>query len=181
MVQQVQQWVINTQETTLETIEAVGTSSKKLIEWRQTTWEHFIGYCSSSWSWNWWYDYNTWERSSWLRQITLNIGTVNSKYIYSPKEKGIRVPKWWTYKLDLTWYWWASTMQNTLYIKNWTEQSSPTIYTYTSTSWTTRNYSTTVNLWKFDIITARWSYYYSWDSQYATLVITITNLTLTES
>ena len=81
----------------------------------------------------------------------------------------------------MTWYWWAWTMTNTLYIKNWTESTSPNIYTLTSNSSTTREVSMTVNLGKFDVITAWWRYVYSWDSQYAGLTITITSLTLTES
>lgn len=175
MVQQVQQWVINTPETTLETIEAVGTSSKKLIDWRQTTWEHFVWWCTASWSVHWWYNYHTGNRRSWTLQGNLWISTTRWPRTFSIVDKGIRVPKWWTYRLDLTWSWWGN-FSTTIYIKKGTSFSDETIYTATSAA----TISKTLTLGKFDTITLRWEFYYYWSSDYASWVINVSSLTLTE-
>jgi len=180
MVQQVQQWVINTPETTLETIEAVGTSSKKLIDWRQTTGEHFVWWCTTTWSVSWWYNYHTWNRSSWMVQGNLWISTTRWPRTFSIVDKGIRVPKWWTYRLDMSWYGWSGSMKSTIYIKKGTSASDETIYTYTSYSSETRTLSKILTLWKFDTISMRWDFYYSWSSDYASWAIYINSLTLTE-
>lgn len=181
MVQQVQQWVINTPETTLETIEAVGTSSKKLIEWRQTTGEHFVWWCTGSWSLSWWYDYHTWNRYSWTKQMTnLSIGTTRWPRTFSKVDYGIRVPKWWTYKLDMVWRWWGYSLQATIYVKKGTSFSDETIYTASSYENTNITVSKILTLGKFEIITVRWEFYYWWSSDYASAAINVSSLTLTE-
>ena len=48
MVQEVQTWVGITNETTLETIEAIGTSSFKIVEGRQTKGGRYASGCVAS-------------------------------------------------------------------------------------------------------------------------------------
>lgn len=180
MVQQVQQWVINTPETTLETIEAVGTSSKKLIEWRQTTGEHFIWWCTATWSIHWWYDYHTGNRSSWTLQGDMTLSTTRWPRIFIIVDKGVRVPKWWTYKLDMVWRWGYSSMRATIYVKKGTSFSDETIYTGVTYANADITVSNVLNLGKFDTISIWWDFYYSWSADYASWDISISSLTLTE-
>lgn len=170
MVQEVQTWVWVYNETTLETIEAIGTSSFKIVEWRQTKWWHYISSVTASGSVARSYSSGDSRQSPTLPATNLTITSSSWKATYTISEYWIRVPSAWTYRLTIDWNWWSSTMSDTLIIKKWTTSSSPTIYTKTfSGSSQSEIVNVDVDLGKFEIITLWGSFYYWWSSSWAYL------------
>lgn len=168
MVQEVQTWVWVYNETTLETIEAIGTSSFKIVEWRQTKWWHYASEVNVSWTSMWSYVKETGIRQSGMVESTnMSIWSSSWKQEYSLKNLGIRVPSAWTYQCTLYWTWGASSYQPTIYLIRWTTEND--IVLYTKTFWRNGSETITINadLGKFDILTVRWKFYYSWSSDYA--------------
>lgn len=101
MVQEVQTgiWIAN--ETTLETIEAVGTSSFKIVEWRQTKWGHYVSKCSGNGNVTWHYvspNTTSPEIESTDLTITSNVG----KAEFVMRNGGIRLPAQWTYQITIS-------------------------------------------------------------------------------
>ena len=179
MVQKVQTAVGEMQPTTLDTIEAVGTSSRKLRDGRQTTGERFLGYCTTTEWTNLWTRRAHWARQSSLIQITgMDIDTCSSNYIYIMKDGGLRVPRGWTYEVEITWAWGNSSMSSTLFVKvgKWGQ----TLYTETSTNPATQTDTITVNLGKFDTITLWTQYYWSWSDDTSISTGTRATLKITE-
>ena len=152
MVQEVQTSVNQPKETTLETIEAIGTSSFKIVEWRQTKGWHYVSWAKTTW---WYYQY--WASTSSTSPISKIAITLDSdfwKYDYSTVNGWLRVPVAWTYEIEFSWYWWSSLNSSTIFIKNWTAQDSPNLYTNTFWNASSEVKTITVDLGKFDIITA---------------------------
>lgn len=163
MVQKVQTAVGEMQPTTLDTIEAVGTSSRKLREWRQTTGERFLGYCTTTEN-TLTRLYTSWgSRDSGMLQLNnLTIDTTSSNLIYTMKDGGVRIPKGWTYQVEITWSsGWFADMTATLYVKTGNGQ---TLYTETSTNNSQQTDTFLVNVGKFDTIEVWVDYHYSWSS-----------------
>lgn len=178
MVQEVQVWVGITNETTLETIEAVGTSSVKIREWRQTT-PRFSSWCKATWQVTWQYTSSIGERDSGLvksndTEILENNG--NAEYII--RDGGIRVPHAWTYSITV--YWGAAwNYLHTLIIK-WADKI---IYQKTAPTWSswTETAVASANLGKFDLIEICGEFYYSGSASAATLTFaTKPQLTITQ-
>lgn len=102
MVQEVQTWVWITNETTLETIEAVGTSSFKIIEGRQTKGGHYVSECEGTGGVTWHYvSPNT--TSPEIKSTDLTITTNTWKREFVIRNWGIRVPAQWSYQITITW------------------------------------------------------------------------------
>ena len=104
MVQEVQTWVWITNETTLETIEAIGTSSFKIIEWRQTKGGHYVSGCVADG--NVYYKYREGDSrdSGELKSEDTAIIKNTWKSEFSIRNWGIRVPNGGSYAIELTWW-----------------------------------------------------------------------------
>lgn len=155
MVQEVQTAVTIPQETTLDTIQAIGTSSVKIREWRQTTW-HYTSGVTASWSISWSWD--PWNpRDSWKLSPNLTIGSSYWKMEYAKKMGSIRVPVAWSYQITLSWSWWSSISNATIVLMwGWNQ-----LYTKTFTSSSSETIVKNVDLWKFDTVEVYWSLYCS--------------------
>lgn len=119
MVQEVQTSVNQPIQTTLETIQSVGTSSVKIREWRQTT-NRTISYCTV--------DVGTsqvsldgWETKSnivWLFSNLSNTG----KEEYAIWVDCLRIPTAWSYEITIAPYTWYSQFQvTTKLLLDWKE------------------------------------------------------------
>lgn len=152
MVQEVQTSVIQPIETTLDTIQAIGTSSFKIVEWRQTKGWHYVGWAKTTWG-RYTYTAST-SVTSPVTQIPVTLDSSYWKYDYSIVSGWLRVPVAWTYELEFSRYWGSSLNSSTIFIKNWTTENSQTLYTNTfGNSWSEVK-TMVVDLGKFDTITA---------------------------
>lgn len=164
MVQEVQTWVWINNETTLETIEAIGTSSFRIVEWRQTKGYHYTSWCTSSWSVS--REYHSWDsRDSWMVKWSLSINNSNGKQEFSERNGWIRVPSAWTYQLTINRDGGSSTYSVTIYVMS----GGNTIYTKKFNSYNSETVTLNADLWKFDIIELRWNVYYAWSATVASL------------
>lgn len=169
MVQEVQTWVWVYNETTLETIEAIGTSSFKIVEWRQTKWWHYTSSASASWWVNW--DYHSWDerQSPKVESVDMSIWSSEWKAEFTVRDYWLRVPVAWTYQCTVYWRWWSNTSQPTIYVTQWSSKDDEVLYTKTFPSNRNETVTFNVDMWKFDVITIRWSFYYSWSASSAGL------------
>lgn len=169
MVQEVQSSVLSTNESTLETIEAVGTSSRKIIEWRQTIWGHKISTCAATGNVSWEYIWD-WNRDSgYLESNDLEITSSTWPIEFVMKWNAIRLPVSWSYECELTWWIWATQRTGTIYIKVW----SNTVYTNMINSVTQETVKFKFNAWKFDSLILWWEFYW-WGSTSALAWISFT-------
>lgn len=168
MVQEVQTSVNQPIETTLETIQAVGTSSVKIVEGRQTTWGRFAYWCKASW--------NKSMYAPDTQQITLTISSSYWNTEFLKVDGGIRIPLAWAYEIvaECRWGnigWWVNF---THYIKSW---DTDLFNVVTSNNNDTITSSKTVNLGKFDIVKViskcGWT---AWNGAVSYDTITITKL-----
>ena len=165
MVQEVQTSVNRPVESTLETIEAIGTSSIKIIEGRQTRGWHYASRCNASGKVTWYYS-NQWERQSEeVESEDMVINTNNWKQDYAISNLWLRVPQAWTYQITITRTGWSSTANETMIVK----AAGKVIYTKEHTSNQTETVTFLVDMWKFDLVEARSSFYYKGSSSAATL------------
>lgn len=160
MVQEVQTAVTFQNETTLETIEAVGTSSRKIIEWRQTIWWHNISRCEA-WG-NVGYRYisgTTPKQSDYIESTDLAITSSVGDYEFSMVGNGIRLPVKWWYQFDVSRG--LSTIPRTanfyLYV------GDVLAYTDIITNNGTKTTTFQINAWKFDLVTI-WADFNYWGS-----------------
>lgn len=175
MVQEVQTSVAIPQENTLETIEAIGTSSFKIVEWRQTRGWHYSSSTKVSGSASWYYD-NSGSRQSPKVQASMGLNSATWKATYAVRAWSVRVPTAWTYQLTLYRAWWSSRFSATIYMVKWENSWDTQLYTKTFYS-NTETVNFTFDLGKFDVITFRFSFYYNWDSSWS-LMSSSYNLTL---
>lgn len=165
MVQDVQTWVWITNETTLETIEAIGTSSFKIVEWRQTKWGRYMSGCSGKWDVEWTYQSGG-SRESWvLKSQDTTITSSYWKQGFIMSNGGIRVPQQWTYQITLTWGWGGSTNDATIILK-W---GGKVIYTKKFTSSGTETVTVYADLGKFETIEIWGEFYYKGSASAASL------------
>lgn len=172
MVQEVQTWVWITNETTLETIEAVGTSSFKIKEWRQTT-ARYLSECTGT-------ALVTWSGSGQSPLIKWTVTLDNSywKSEFIQTNWGIRIPKAWTYQLTFTWQVGGVSYDSNFYIKNWPNAGDKNIYTYSAVWYFySINESFIVDLGKFDIITV-WADFYRGSGSGSWMFDNLTALTI---
>ena len=161
MVQEVQTWVGITNETTLETIQAVGTSSVKIVEGRQTTWGHHVSRCIASWNIHW--NRNTGDNrdSGILYSEDMRIDEDFGTSGFSMRDGGVRVPTEWSYQIDIERGGGASQFDATFILK-W---GGRILYSKSSgQQYYSENITIIVNLGKFDIIEICWDFYYSGSS-----------------
>lgn len=161
MVQEVQTgiWIYN--ETTLETIEAVGTSSRKIIEWRQTVGWHYASRCTAQWKANRSYT-SWWSRSSPTLQAKLSITSTQWKKRFSAVDWGICVPEAWTYELTITWIGSNTTYGITISVYKWDDTSGKRVFIASdNTNYDPITKSVLVDLGKFDTLNVYYDYYYS--------------------
>lgn len=177
MVQEVQTWIGITNETTLETIEAIGTSSFKIKEWRQTT-ARYLSECS------WRADVDRTYSSGGSRDsglikwvVTLNDSVWKAEFMQV--NGGIRIPTAWTYQLTFNWQAGGTNFDSTLYLRNWPNPTDKVIYTFAAI-WTYKSIddSFIVDLGKFDIITAWATFYYNGSASGAWLADRLTTITI---
>ena len=164
MVQEVQTAVTQPQETTLETIQAIGTSSVKIREWRQTT-ARYTSNCISAGSiaWTW----NVWDsRSYWPVSSNLSIWSMEGKQEFVGKNWWIRVPVAWTYQITLYWSGGSSLFDATIILKCWGNE----VYTNTFNSNQSETVTMNVDLGKFDLVEVYWSLYCSSGSSASTTI-----------
>ena len=165
MVQEVQTSVERPVETTLETIEAIGTSSFKIIEWRQTRGWHYASKCTASGTVSWYYS-NQWDRDSEeIQSSNMAISENVGKQDYEIRSLGVRVPQAWTYQVTIRWSWWSNASNATIYVKCWWN----VVYTKEHTSSQTETVVVNADMWKFDLVEVRGSFHYKWSSTAATL------------
>ena len=163
-MQEVQTWVWVYELTTIETIEAVGTSSPKIIEGRQTKWWHYISECTAEWqvriSWDAWDS----RRTSKEQSTDFAVTSTTWKMEFVTANYWVRIPAAWSYEATMYWVWrWAI-----VYIQDWDR----ILYTK-EFEWNDGVQSETVTFrfdaWRFDIITLWGKFYYWWSSDHATL------------
>ena len=168
MVQEVQTSVERPVETTLETIEAIGTSSIKIIEGRQTRGWHYASKCTASWKVSWYYSNQGERQSEEVESQDMVISDNIGKQDYEIRELWVRVPQAWTYQITLTWSGWSSTSNATMILKcGWN-----VVYTQEHTSSQTETVVLVVDMGKFDLVEAWGSFYYKGSSSWATLNLT---------
>lgn len=157
MVQEVQTEVGIYDETMLETIEAVGTSSRKIIEWRQTVWGHNVSGCSATGNVTWHYRNGvTDEDSYYVKSQDLDIDSSWWGVDYVMKNGCIRLPKAWAYQCTLTWWGGAAWWDTTVFV----ELAGKVLYTNTfSGSTQTETVTFTFNAGKFDLLELGWEFY----------------------
>ena len=166
MVQEVQTGIWITNETTLETIQAIGTSSVKIREWRQTTW-HFTSLCEASWSQ--WAATKPDGSMGDKVQATLTIDSEYWPIDYDIVDWWIRIPEAWWYEIKLAWKWWGyATAYH--YIRAWWEEY---LMMTTNNSVDIIESSKILNLWKYEIVTL-WAAAEAPGEWWATITDTIT-------
>lgn len=156
MVQEVQKSIEIYNETTLDTIEAIGTSSRKIIEWRQTRGWHYVSWAvATGWvSWT----YHSWDaRQSDVIQWWMTLSSTSWKMEMDIFDWWLRVPQAWTYSINIYWQWWSTTMATTIYVY----AGGKLIYTETHNSNTNDTVTVIADLGKFDLITVSGDFYYS--------------------
>lgn len=177
MVQEVQTWVWITNETTLETIEAIGTSSFKIIEWRQTKGQHYVSYFQGTTGAAWSYT-NQWSRDSWMIKGSISLTDMTWQKEYMMRDGWVVVPTAWTYHITLTGNNAWPTFQVTMHLKRWLNSSSPDIRSKQDTYNQNDSADFTVDLGKFDTITFRTEFYYTGGATSANLPAWLTKLTI---
>lgn len=160
MVQEVQTWVGITNENTLETIEAIGTSSFKIKEWRQTTARYTVGRSGTCRPSSFQYRQGETDRWSEEQESSYIVETETwGNQDFQIKDAGVRVPTAWTYECHI--YWGANGVNNKYIIK---VKVGKTVYyskEIDNPSWMTYDEATFyMNLWKFDIVKVVWVFYY---------------------
>ena len=168
MVQEVQTWVWITNETTLETIESIGTSSFKIKEWRQTT-GRYLSKATVPQTYIYFYYQSSAGRDSWMLTTALTISEMSGKTEYSISNGGIRVPSAWTYQISLSAKAWWGTYTGTVYLKRGTDSGSETIYSLYGASSTTETKTFIIDLGKFDILTIWAEFHYNGSASAATV------------
>lgn len=159
MVQETQTGIGITQLTTLETIEAIGTSSFKIREWRQTT-DRFTRGCAATGNVSG-YLPNAWTTPE-IKSSNLTITEQMGKQWFSIKNGGICVPMAGSYQLMLHRWWWTGSIASTIIIKSW----GNVVYTKTF-SWAAKQETVMipVDLGKFETIELRWQF--TWSGSWA--------------
>ena len=156
MVQEVQTWVWVYNETTLETIEAIGTSSFKIIEWRQTKWWHYLSQCVATgnvyFDYSWPVPIDSWE----IKSTDTAISSMSGKSEYAMSNWWVRVPQAWTYKIDVAWGWGSNTLEATLIIK----AEGKIVYQKTQRPYWDVTDTFYVDMWKFGTIEIRGDFNY---------------------
>ena len=176
MVQEVQTWVWITNETTLETIEAIGTSSFKIVEWRQTKWAKYAIGCEATWTASWSLSEN--NRDTWTVKSKLSLTSSYGKQDFVISNGWVRFPTPWTYTIAITWRWGGSSLSATVTLNLGGTQ----IYTKTFSGGAgTDTWSKNIDVGKFDLLEMYTRFYYSWSGSasgwfVSDPVITITQL-----
>ena len=168
MVQEVQTSVERPVETTLETIEAIGTSSIKIIEGRQTRGWHYASGCNASGTVSWYYQSGDERQSPEIESANMAINSSTGKQTYEIRELGVRVPQAWTYQITLKWTGWTSTSYATMILIC----GGNVVYTKEHTSNQTETVVLLVDMGKFDLIEARSTFQYNGSSTAATMQTT---------
>ena len=177
MVQEVQTGIWITNETTLETIEAIGTSSFKIREWRQTVGGHYVSRCIASW--NVYREWHTWDNRDSGVLTSPDIAITEDYWTsgFSIRDGGVRVPVAWSYQIDIYWNGGAGTLDATFILK-WGGK-----VLYSKSSWWTNytdNTTIMVELWKFDLIEICWEFYYTDSSSLSAFFWGKPTLTITQ-
>ena len=158
-MQEVQTWIEIYDESTLDTIEAVGTSSRKIIEWRQTRGGHYVSRCEATgnvqWYWKEWDDRN----SYYIKSQDLDITSQNGNVEFIMQNGNIRLPQAWTYQCTLYWGSGWPGIEWTIYIIVW----GTTVYTNSfNNTFQEETVTFTFNAGKFAELELGWEFYYSW-------------------
>lgn len=157
MPQEVQTSVWLQTETTLETIQAIGTSSVKIREGRQTTGRYIWG-CVASGSCGWYYhEWETERDSEEILSTNIAVDSYFWKAEYAIRDYGVRVPCVWTYEITLHRWGWATDKKSTIIIKSW----GKVLYTNSfSGTWQSETVTFYADLWRFSTIEIRWQFRY---------------------
>lgn len=168
MIQEVQTPVNPVNETTLETIEAIGTSSRKIIEWRQTRWWHSISICEATGNVEWRYESGvSWNPSDYIESENLTISNITWNIEFSMSGSAIRLPVQWGYVCDIEWGLNTIPREANFYVKVW----NTVIYTdYLDTVWT-KTATVNFNAWKFDKLTIWADFLYKGSSSTAGIIL----------
>ena len=181
MVQEVQTGVWITNETTLETIQAIGTSSFKIVEWRQTKGGHYVGWCKCSMVVRRSYEEWVTDRQSPLvigKNVTIDSWEWNAEY--KVINDGIRVPVSWTYEISGTAKAGWSEYSGTTYLKVGTCAWDTTIYSLHGNSTKTEDFTIRANIGKFDVITIWGEFYYNGNQHNASPSWSVITMTITQ-
>jgi len=162
MLQEVQTWVWIYNESTLETIEAIGTSSFKIVEWRQTKGGHYISSATGEWMAIW--DYvDTWPRQ-WPMVVSTDMTITSSSWqaSFAVANNWLRVPRAWTYEVTVDRRGWSSTYSGVMYAIRGTTENDEILYTKSFSANYSEVITFNVDLGKFEVITIWGKFYYSW-------------------
>ena len=162
MVQEVQTWIWITNETTLETIQAVWTSSVKIREGRQTI-KKFKSGASVSGSISWTYHNDGSRQSDRVQCKNLSITSYYWDESFYIRDYWVYIPSLWTYEVYVDWYW--ATSQRNVSLK--LEVDGKILYTKTLNAWNPTDKNTILlNLWKYNCVKV-WGQFYYWGSNTA--------------
>ena len=179
MVQEVQTGVWITNETTLETIQAIGTSSFKIVEWRQTKGGHYVSWCTATMIVR--RHGSADDRESPLVQwVQVSVDSQWGNAEYKVINNGIRVPVAWTYEISGNAKAGWSEYRGTTYLKLGACSGDETIYSLHGNSTKTENFTIRVNIGKFDVLTIRGDFYYNGSSSGTSLMGDISQMTITQ-
>ena len=140
-------------------IEGIWISERKIKEHYQVTpqtWYWIVA--TSSLTPSAWYqerDYNA--------QGTLTINSYSWQTLFTAMNKGIRIPTAWWYLARISRGGWSSNFSVTLILKT----DNETLYSATFSNGTEVK-ELSFNLWKFDILQFRVTWYYSWSGSAST-------------
>lgn len=165
MVQEVQTpaWYVN--ESTLETIEAVGTSSRKILEWRQTRWGRNVSRCEATGNVSYQYRQGqTPKDSEYIESDNITITDTFGDKDFSIVSNRICLPVIWWYSCELTRWIGPSIWTWTIYVN----VGDTTVYTNTLSA-NSETVTFTFNAGKFDKLTIWWEFSYTWSSTAASI------------
>ena len=164
MVQEVQTSVWYTNQTTLETIEAVGTSSRKIIEGRQTIGWRGISTWEATWNVYWEYKWDGQRSSDYIESEDLEVASSSWPIEFVMRWNAVRLPVAWGYECELTWWVWSTQRTETIYVTVW----SKVVYTGSRDSTWQETVKFKFNAGKFDELKIGWEFYWAGSSSSST-------------
>lgn len=170
-IQQVQTPIDTTQETTLETIEAIWTSSRKIIIWRQTR-QKIYGESGATYTFVTPLEY----QNAWTYHDLEGTGTVSDEIwelSYNQQGNWMRLPLQSSYSLTITPASWRATAYWDVVRTTRVLVGGKIVYTYDSTRTDGHTDTITITAWKFAVVTVESdiSLPTTWSTRWTTTVV----------
>lgn len=149
-IQEVQTSITTTPENTLETIEAIWTSSRKIIIWRQT--RERISLAWESWATLSYYVPDTpidwYTETEWEGTIT----NVVWELIYSKSGEWVRLPLEWSYQLTINCFRWSQNPSGTITATTRVLADRKQVYSYDNSANSAHQDTINITVGKFTVI-----------------------------